>query len=132
MGSKLFRCIINGQEYNIQVESTRSGIMLTYMGTDIEASIHTPRAAELAKFMINRGDNNINPDLVANIAGMVSSIKVSEGESVTKGQPLAVLEAMKMENVLFSHIDGIVKKVMVKKGDNVSVDQILIVINDCV
>ena len=62
---------------------------------------------------------------------MVSDVKVSQGQNISKGQPLLVLEAMKMENVLLSHIDGVIEEIHVKTGDNVSAEQLLISIKAC-
>ena len=67
LGSKLFNCVINAQEYNIQVEFTTSGFRLTYMGTTVHASVHTPRAAELNKFVLKHNNEFIDPNLLANI-----------------------------------------------------------------
>lgn len=58
--------------------------------------------------------------------GLVVAIHVAEGEPVKAGQPLAVVEAMKMENVLRAERDGTVAKVAAKKGDSLAVDQVIL------
>ena len=64
--------------------------------------------------------------LKAPMPGMVLSIEVKEGDSIKKGSPLVILEAMKMENVLKASTDSVIKKVAVKKGDAVEKNQILV------
>ena len=65
-------------------------------------------------------------DIKAPMPGMVFKILVEEGQEIKKGDPLIVLEAMKMENVLKSPTDGIIKKIAVKTGVAVEKNQILI------
>jgi propionyl-CoA carboxylase alpha chain len=52
-------------------------------------------------------------------------VNVKEGQDVKTGEPLAVVEAMKMENVLTAERDAIVKKINVKKGDSLSLDDVI-------
>jgi propionyl-CoA carboxylase alpha chain len=58
--------------------------------------------------------------------GLVVSIAVKEGQEVKAGEPVAVIEAMKMENVLRAEIDGIVKKINAKPGDSLAVDAVIL------
>ncbi len=126
LGSKLFQCIINGKPYNLQAEFADIGLNLTFMGSTVRAYIFTPRAAELNKFMKKNSNIEQQNDLIATISGMVVEVKVQEGESIAKGQPLVILEAMKMENILVSPIDGKVREVLAVKGEAISANQILI------
>jgi biotin carboxyl carrier protein len=66
-------------------------------------------------------------DLLAPMPGLVLSAAVSAGDTVKKDDPLVVLEAMKMENVLKSPIDGVIKEVSVNSGDTVEKNQTLII-----
>jgi biotin carboxyl carrier protein len=65
-------------------------------------------------------------DIKAPMPGLIIDIKVEEGIVVKKGDPLIILEAMKMENIIKSPGEGVVKKIQVKKGDSVEKNQILI------
>ncbi|MBA8667315.1 acetyl/propionyl/methylcrotonyl-CoA carboxylase subunit alpha [Holosporaceae bacterium 'Namur'] len=117
LGSKLFPCKVNGQQYNLQVEYVMGGFDLRFMGSTVRAAVFTPRAAELTKFVKISNGKDIQPDLIANIAGLIVDIKVKEGDKVVKGQPLVVIEAMKMENVFFSQVDGRVSKIHVNSKE---------------
>jgi propionyl-CoA carboxylase alpha chain len=92
--------------------------------------VMSPRAAELSKYMHSSDEDENSSDLVANIAGMVIDIKVEAGQEVVKGQPLVVLEAMKMQNIMAAEVDGIVRSVNCKPGDNVLSGDILIEIEE--
>ncbi len=126
LGSKLFDCSVNGKNYNLQVEYTYAGYKLSFMGKTLIASVYTPRAAELNKFMKPRGNDSDQKNLVANISGMLVDVKVKEGDLVIKGQPLLVVEAMKMENILHAGINGKVIKVHHQKGASISTGEVLI------
>jgi propionyl-CoA carboxylase alpha chain len=126
LGNKLFDCIINGKSYSLQVEYASGAYNLSYVGRTVKTSVHTPRAAELSKFIKKRNDANEQKDVVANISGLVVDVKVEEGDSVSKGQPVLILEAMKMENILYAPNDGKIVKIHTKKGASVSNGETLI------
>jgi propionyl-CoA carboxylase alpha chain len=98
------------------------------MGSTIRAAVFTPRAAELTKYVKVGVTKNIQPDLIANIAGLIVDVKVKAGDKVVRGQPLVVIEAMKMENIFFSQVDGVVSKVHVEKGVTVASGDTIIAI----
>ncbi|MCE2732520.1 MAG: biotin/lipoyl-binding protein [Cyclobacteriaceae bacterium] len=75
--------------------------------------------------MANVGASKVN-NIKAPMPGLIINLKIQEGDSVKTGDPLLILEAMKMENILKSPGDGVVKKIKVKKGDSVEKNQILI------
>jgi propionyl-CoA carboxylase alpha chain len=130
LGSSLFQATINGKEYSVQIESNNgTSFKLSYMGISVCATVYTPRAAELNKFMQQKTQEVAKGDLIANIAGMVVEVKVSKGESVTKGQPVAVLESMKMENVLLSPTEGVIKAIHVQPKQAILAGQLIIEIS---
>jgi propionyl-CoA carboxylase alpha chain len=128
LGSKLFPCRVNGVEYNVQVEKALSGFDITFMGHTVRAMVLSPRAAELSKFVKITADKEIQPNLVSNITGLIVDIKVAVGDKVSKGQPLAIIQAMKMENVLTSEVDGVVAEVKFTPGETVSAGDEMIII----
>lgn len=126
LGSKLFDCVVNGKSYSLQVEHINDMYSITFRGRTVKTQLFTPRAAELSKFMLESDSDADLGDLVANISGRVVEIKVGPGEHVSKGQPLVVLEAMKMENILFAPKDGIISKIHCKPGGTVHSGEVLI------
>jgi acetyl/propionyl-CoA carboxylase alpha subunit len=80
----------------------------------------------LDKMGIKRSVETINTDVKAPMPGKVIDIVVKEGASVSKGDPIVILEAMKMENVLKAESDAVIKKININKGESVEKNQVLI------
>jgi len=70
----------------------------------------------------------MSTEITAPMPGTVAKIHVSVGDQVAEDDELMILEAMKMENPIFSTVSGTVKEVRVKQGDSVTADQVLFVI----
>jgi propionyl-CoA carboxylase alpha chain len=85
----------------------------------------SPRAAELSSHMLEKKAPDTSKFLLCPMPGLVVSINVTEGQKVKAGEPLAVVEAMKMENVLRAERDVKVTKVNAKKGDSLAVDAVI-------
>lgn len=127
LGTKLFPCTVNGKQYTVQITNrTDRGWKLTFMGASLECMVMTPRTAELRKFMKISGPVEDGPDITASISGRIVDVKINVGDLVVKGQPILVMEAMKMENIVLAPNDGVVIKVHVKKDDLVMVGDIMI------
>ena len=112
--------LINGQRVTAYISSENAKRWVTING-------HT---AVLTKASGTRksggGHQHAAGELTAPMPGQVRAVNVSEGDSVTKGQTLLLLEAMKMEIRVQAPSDGIVKKLFVKQGQTVEREQILI------
>jgi propionyl-CoA carboxylase alpha chain len=126
LGSKMFYCSINGTPYNIHIDYSTGSFNLTFMGHTVNTAVYTPRMAELRKFMKPSKNQEERKKLKANISGIVVDIKVEIGMQVTQHQPVLILDAMKMENILCAPCDGIVEAIYVKKGDIVTKAEVLI------
>jgi propionyl-CoA carboxylase alpha chain len=126
LGRHLFQATINGKPVSVQIKHLEEGYVLTYGGTDVTAKVRTPRVAELAQFMPKPQSKTRADRLVAPIAGLIKAIKVKVGEKVKPGQELLVLEAMKMENVIYADHETTVEGISVAEKDSVQVDQLLI------
>lgn len=85
----------------------------------------TPRGAELQKLMPEKVPPDTSGQLLAPMPGLLVSVSVKEGDEVEAGDPLAVLEAMKMENVLRAERNGVVEKVHFEQGASVEVDEVI-------
>jgi propionyl-CoA carboxylase alpha chain len=125
-GSLLLAGTVNAKPISVQVESTRNGYRLIHAGATLDVTVRLPRAAELALYMPVKVPPDTSKFLLCPMPGLVVSILVAEGEVVTAGQTLAVVEAMKMENVLKAERDGTIAKVSAKKGDSLAVDQVIL------
>eukprot|EP01118_Nematostelium_gracile_P018365 TRINITY_DN8136_c0_g1_i2.p1 TRINITY_DN8136_c0_g1~~TRINITY_DN8136_c0_g1_i2.p1 ORF type:complete len:257 (-),score=96.25 TRINITY_DN8136_c0_g1_i2:36-806(-) len=118
---------IGGKPVTLQLfkESTGS-IRIQHVGTLFDVSVMTPEEAKLFPFMPVKKQIDTSKSLVTPMPGRVISINVKEGDKIGVGQPLAIVEAMKMQNVLRAEKDATIKSVLVKPGSDVAVDQQLI------
>jgi propionyl-CoA carboxylase alpha chain len=95
-------------------------------GVVIEVLVLTPRAAALNALMLVKKSSESSRFLLAPMPGLLVSVAVQSGDEVDPGQELAVVEAMKMENVLRADEQKKVASVLVSPGESVSVDQPII------
>ena len=117
---------INGRPVKVQVQRTLNGYRLNHRGVSIEAYVYTEREAELARLMPETSRTGSSNRLLCPMPGLVVSIAVKEGQEVKAGEPLAIVEAMKMENILRAERDGTVKTVHAKVGDSLAVDAVIL------
>lgn len=125
LGNRLFQGTINNQPVSVQIRHLQEGYLLSYAGADVTVRVRTPRVAELAQHMPKPRDKNRKDRLVAPISGLVVNIKVNEGDMVKPGQELVVIEAMKMENVIYADHETTVKKISVAAKESVQADQVI-------
>ncbi|WP_322989410.1 acetyl/propionyl/methylcrotonyl-CoA carboxylase subunit alpha [Hoeflea sp.] len=124
-GARLANVTINGTGYAIKVEPADAGWRLRQLGVDVKVQVFSPRIAELARLMPEKVAPDTSKFLLCPMPGLIVSIAVSEGDEVQEGQTLAVVEAMKMENVLKAERKGTVSSIPVKAGDSLAVDEII-------
>jgi propionyl-CoA carboxylase alpha chain len=110
----------------IQFFRERGGYRLSQGGTRILASVRRPSAAGLAALMPDKESAVSSKFLLCPMPGLVVSVNVREGQNVKAGETLAVVEAMKMENVLTAERDGIVSKINARKGDSLALDDVIL------
>ncbi|OSZ69267.1 acetyl/propionyl-CoA carboxylase subunit alpha [Sphingomonas sp. IBVSS1] len=125
VGDAVLAGTVNGEAVAINVERKGSFTLLTTRGAVHKARTITPRAAELARFMIPKIPPDMSKYLLCPMPGLVVSIAVAEGDKVEAGQPLATVEAMKMENILRAEKAGVVAKLLAKPGDSLAVDAVI-------
>ena len=117
----------NDQPFTSQVErgTTKNPLALVVQnnGTKIEAMVVSPRMAELHRLMPFKAPPDMSKYVLSPMPGLLVDVAVQPGQKVQAGERVAVIEAMKMENVLFATADGVVAKVMASKGESLSVDQ---------
>jgi propionyl-CoA carboxylase alpha chain len=125
-GDPLMRATIDKQAVVVQVDVVASGWRLINEGGQAEALVLTPRQAELYALMPVKAAPDTSKFLLSPMPGLLASVAVSEGQEIKAGEALAVVEAMKMENVLRAVRDGTVKTLHAKAGDSLRVDQKII------
>lgn len=117
---------IAGTRVAIQVRGLLNGVALQHAGAAAEARVFTKREAELAALMPVKVDAGSGKQVLCPMPGLVKAILVKEGQEVKNGEPLAIVEAMKMENVLRAERDATVSKIAAKEGDSLAVDAVIL------
>jgi len=125
-GERLFRGTIDGNIVCAQIERAGIGYRLSMGGIVVEVLVLSPRAAALYALMPAKEAAESSKFLLAPMPGLLVSVAVQSGDEVDPGQELAVVEAMKMENVLRADEQRKVASVLVSPGESVSVDQPII------
>ncbi len=108
-----------------QLRPATNGIRIAWQGMSVTARAMLPRTAELEKLMPEKVAPDTSKLLLCPMPGLVVSIAVVEGQEVKAGETLAVVEAMKMENVLRAERDLTVAKLNAKPGDSLAVDAVI-------
>ena len=110
----------------MQIRPILNGATLSYRGIQSPVYVYTEREAALAALMPVKAAADMSKFLLCPMPGLVKAIHTSEGADVKAGDALAVVEAMKMENILRAERDGTVKKVNAKPGDSLAVDAVIL------
>jgi propionyl-CoA carboxylase alpha chain len=124
-GATVAHATVDGADMTVKVDPMTEGFRLRYRGGDWRFQVRTPRIAALAALMPEKLPPDTSKFLLCPMPGLVVSIAVGEGDEVQDGQTLAVIEAMKMENVLRAERKGTVKKINVAAGASLAVDQVI-------
>jgi propionyl-CoA carboxylase alpha chain len=125
-GDPIWTGTINSHLVAVQVRPLPNGFALSYRGVEAKAFVYTEREANYARLMPVKKAADTGKQVLCPMPGLVVSIAVKEGQEVKAGDTVAVVEAMKMENVLRAEIDGTVKKINAKQGDSLAVDAVIL------
>ncbi len=125
-GDRLIEAHVEGQTYGVKLEPTRTGLKMTTRGAIHTVQILPARVAHLTQHMIEKVPPDLSKFLICPMPGLLVALHVNEGDKVEAGQPLAVVEAMKMENILRAEKSATVKKVNAKAGDSLAVDAVIL------
>ncbi|MFN5938740.1 MAG: acetyl-CoA carboxylase biotin carboxylase subunit [Polaromonas sp.] len=127
LGGARIRGTVNGQPFTAQVErgvgKNPLAIRVAHNGTRLDALVLSPRAAALHALMPYKAPPDMSRYVLSPMPGLLVDVAVQVGQKVQAGERVAVIEAMKMENVLFAVADGVVGKVLAAKGESLTVDQ---------
>ncbi|KWV54155.1 acetyl/propionyl-CoA carboxylase subuit alpha [Rhizobium altiplani] len=116
---------LEGVQIGVKIDVVGSAVRLRWRGFDLRVSVRSPHVAQLARLMPVKLPPDMSKMLLCPMPGVVTSITVGIGDVVEAGQTLAVIEAMKMENVLRAERQGIVKRILPTPGQSLSVDELI-------
>jgi propionyl-CoA carboxylase alpha chain len=124
-GQTLARLTVNGAPLVLKVGKVPMGFRLRLRGADLTVHVRSPRQAELARLMPEKLPPDTSRVLLCPMPGLVVKIAVAEGDEVQEGQPLATVEAMKMENILRAERRAVVKRIAATAGASLRVDDVI-------
>jgi propionyl-CoA carboxylase alpha chain len=125
-GEPVWAGSIDGAAVAVRVRSIPNGFELAHRGVEARAYVYTQREAQYARLMPVRRSSDSGKAVRCPMPGLIVSVAVAPGQEVKAGETLAVVEAMKMENVLRAERDGTVRKIHVRPGDSVAVDAVIL------
>lgn len=124
------RGICNGKAFTCQIERGNGknplALRVIHNGTQADVLVLSPKGAEMHKLMPYKAPPDLSKFLLSPMPGLLVDVAVQPGQKVQAGEKLAVIEAMKMENILFAAQDGVVSKISASKGDSLAVDDIIL------
>jgi propionyl-CoA carboxylase alpha chain len=116
---------VNGKPFSAQIERLMLAYRVTHHGSTVEVRVLSPRTAELNSLMPFKAPPDLSKFLLSPMPGLLVDVAVKPGQAIRAGERLAVIEAMKMENILVALRDGVVAKVLANKGESLAVDQVI-------
>jgi len=126
VGEPLYHGSVDGETVSVQIDRKGIGYRLSFAGAEFDLRVLDPRAAELAALMPVKQPPDLSKFLLSPMPGLLVSLAVTVGQEVKAGQELAVVEAMKMENLLRAECDGRVAFLHAAPGDSLAVDQAIL------
>ena len=125
-GDHLVEAEFDDEVLAVKIEPTRSGLKMTTRGAIHAVQILPARIAHLTQHMIEKTPPDLSRFLICPMPGLLVTLHVKEGDKVEAGQPLAVVEAMKMENILRAEKTATVKLINAKQGESLAVDAVIL------
>jgi len=125
-GQPVFRGKLDGVDFTAAVKPAAEGYVIRHRATSLHVLVLSPRSAELHEKLPPKKAADTSKMVLSPMPGLVVSVDVAPGQAVRTGEIVAVLEAMKMQNILRAERDGVVKAVSAKAGDSVAADEVLI------
>jgi propionyl-CoA carboxylase alpha chain len=125
-GDRLISAEVGNERIAVKIAKIRSGFRLTARGASHNVRVLPAHIAHLADHMIEKVPPDLSKYLICPMPGLLVALHVEAGEKVEAGQPLAVIEAMKMENILRAEKAGVVKSINAAQGESLAVDAIIL------
>ena len=125
-GDRMIDLEVGDESMTVQIARTRMGYAITTRGATHSLRVLPSHVAPLAQHMIEKIPPDLSKFLICPMPGLLVKLHVREGEEVQPGQPLATVEAMKMENILRAEKQGVIGKVNAEEGESLAVDAIIL------
>ncbi|WP_417611735.1 acetyl-CoA carboxylase biotin carboxylase subunit [Parasphingorhabdus sp.] len=125
-GDSLILAKVDDKPLSVKIAKTADGFALNSHGATHKARILPAHVAQHAKHMIEKIPPDLSKYLLCPMPGLLVALHVEVGDTVVEGQPLAVVEAMKMENILRAEKNGVVKSLEAAQGDSLAVDAVIL------
>jgi propionyl-CoA carboxylase alpha chain len=125
-GLATFRGALNGRNFTVEVKPAAEGFIIRHRAAKAHVLVLTPRSAELHEKLPPKKAADTSKMILSPMPGLVVSMDVAVGQEVSSGQQVAIIEAMKMQNIIRAERDGVVKTVGPKAGDSVAADEVLV------
>jgi propionyl-CoA carboxylase alpha chain len=125
-GQRLLTVLVDGRKRIVQVKRLGRDWELQTRGASHRVQVLSPHVAELSRYMVEKEPPDLSRLLLAPMPGLLTKLDVAVGDKVEPGQPVAVMEAMKMENILRAPKAATVKATPAKAGDSLAVDQVIV------
>lgn len=125
-GLPLFKAKLDGRPFTASVKPAAEGFMIRHRAALVHVLVLTPRSAELHQKLPPKQAADTSKMILSPMPGLVVSLDVEPGQTVQAGQAVAVVEAMKMQNIIRAEREGVVKTVGPKAGDSVAADEVLV------
>ncbi|THD54039.1 acetyl/propionyl/methylcrotonyl-CoA carboxylase subunit alpha [Phenylobacterium sp.] len=125
-GKAVFRGLLDGRAFSAQVEPLPEGFRIRHRAASAKVLVLTPRTAELHERLPPKKAADTSKMVLSPMPGLVVTLDVAVGQQVRAGEPVAVIEAMKMQNIIRAERDGVVKAVNAAAGDSVAADEVLV------
>jgi len=126
IGNALFEADVDGKAIAAQIDTVSPRLTVIHKGCEVDMLVVSRRTAELFVHMPEKVVADTSKMLLSPMPGLLVSLAVEAGQSVKAGEPLAVVEAMKMENILKAEKDCVVKSVAATAGESLTVDQLIV------
>jgi propionyl-CoA carboxylase alpha chain len=125
-GKPVFKGVLDGKAFTAQVEPAPEGFRIRHRAASAKVLVLTPRTAELHEKLPPKVAADTSKMVLSPMPGLVVTLDVAVGQLVRSGEAVAVIEAMKMQNIIRAERDGTVKAVNAKAGDSVAADEVLV------
>jgi propionyl-CoA carboxylase alpha chain len=125
-GRPLFNAVLDGEAFTATVKRAADGFVVRHRAAEARVRVLSPKVADLYARLPERPPADTSRLVLSPMPGLVAAVEVAAGQEVKAGETVAMIEAMKMQNLIKAERDGVVKSVNVKAGDSVAADEVLV------